>query len=230
MDPIDILMNLSNLTKDKIIEIYKLSNYDINIAADILLNDIQSDNIIDNNNDYNINNLKDSFESTTLTSSISSTTLTTPITPTTPSFSSSSILATSTTSLQSLQFNKKIKNNYKILIPYYRLEEALNKIIIPKEITFQQIWTTDALVNIPGGISLCEISSDSSDDLESFLTIFSLEFNKFQMSNCFMIDSISKRENRQEFILKMKSIFYNLSGVDERDMHTVFMEEASFYY
>jgi hypothetical protein len=124
------------------------------------------------------------------------------------------------------------------LIPYHRLQDLLEKIPIPETIELKQIWTAEGIIPIPGGITICEISSSPSSTLSSheteieiqtFLSKLATFLFRYKMSTCYNIESITKQQSRLEFIKKMKTLFSDLLDVNSKRIHQEFHEHVIFH-
>lgn len=124
--------------------------------------------------------------------------------------------------------------SYLFLIPNNRLHDLLEKIKIPITIDFKQIWTAENIIPIPGGITICEISSDSKRDLDSFLFIVEAFLIRYKMSTCFNIESITKRSNRIDYIKRMETLYYDLLDVNPKRTYQKFHKKviiiSNLYY
>jgi hypothetical protein len=115
----------------------------------------------------------------------------------------------------------------KILIPQYRLQEVFEKITIPLMIQFRQIWTDDTILTIPGGMTICEILCHDPQDLESFLALLATQLCRYEMSLCFILDTITNRDNRREFIKQIQNLLPSLYGIEPHALHQEFHEQVS---
>lgn len=125
-----------------------------------------------------------------------------------------------------------------LLIPSHRLEDLFEKIPIPPTIDFKQIWRAEGMIPIPGGITICEISSSSSStlschesqvEIETFLSKLATFLFRYKMSTCYNIESITKQQSRLEFIQKMKTIFSDILEVNSKRIHQEFHEHVIFH-
>jgi hypothetical protein len=116
-----------------------------------------------------------------------------------------------------------------LLIPFHRLQDVLEKIIIPKTIQFKQIWTTEEnVIPIPGGVTICEVTSDSNIELQLFLSMLATQLLRYRMSTCFNIESITRRANRVEYLKKIQTIFSDILDVDSKRVHRRFQDHVIF--
>ena len=113
-----------------------------------------------------------------------------------------------------------------ILVPQYRLQEVFERITIPPMIDFRQIWTDDSILKIPGGMTICEISCGDPQDLESFLALFATQLSRYEMSVCFILDTITNREKRRDFIQQIQNLLPSLYGIESHCLHQEFHEQV----
>lgn len=115
-----------------------------------------------------------------------------------------------------------------ILIPYNRLQDILERVTIPPTVQFKQIWTAENVIPIPGGVTICEVTSDSQDELDTFLSTIATYLLRYRMSSCFNIESITKRASRLEYLKKMKTIFPDIMEVDSNRIIKLFQDQVIF--
>jgi hypothetical protein len=222
MDPIDILVNLSGRSQENCLQMYEIAGYDLDLAAAYLLEEpaLPAE-------DLDLKELS----------------LNTPVNP--PSTLTQTGHAdyyqellqaelsrsddpTGDLKLSEISARFQEENHiYKLLIPQYRLEELLQRVGIPSTVQFHPIWVCDNIVPIPGGITICEISSEKLEEIESVVSLFAAQLSRYEMTHCFILDSITKRENRQIFIQQMGQLLPNLFGLSPQDLHTDFHEQVT---
>jgi hypothetical protein len=223
MDPLDILIGLSGRSRAECMEMYEAASGNIDTAAMYLLD------------------LPDQYSSSEIpaisTNAIATSSLNTPLSqnseetiPSLHDIDISSICA----KFHETKFNQDEYTEYpqepnmsiRVLIPQYRLQEALEKITIPLMIQFRQIWTDETILAIPGGVTICDILFDDPQDLESFLALLAAQFCRYEMSLCFILDTITNRHNRRQFIQQIQNLLPNIYGIDSLSLHQEFIEQV----
>lgn len=118
-------------------------------------------------------------------------------------------------------------HNFKILIPRYRLDEVFDKLIPPQTIELHEIWNSNEILPIPGGMTICEVCSNNLDEMESYLASLAQILGRYHMSHCFILDTITNKQKRKEFLIQMKNIFSNLFQIESKELHHEFIEQVN---
>jgi hypothetical protein len=117
-----------------------------------------------------------------------------------------------------------------ILIPYHRLQDLIEKITIPASIQFKQIWTIEeTVIPIPGGVTICEVTSHSYIELQNFLSMLATHLLRYKMSTCYNIESITRRASRVEYLKKIQNILTDILEVDSKKIHQQFQDHVIFH-
>jgi hypothetical protein len=227
MDPVEILVNLSGRSRENCLQMYEVSGYNLDLAATYLLEE-------PNDGDVNQKPSIETPASTLPYSKVPRGDYYQELLQAELNHSSGQIEDNFnflsepeiSTRFQELKFNEKKLHTHKLLIPQYRLEELVERTVIPDTIQFQQILICDSIIPIPGGITICEVSSMELEDLETFLSVFAMHLCRYEMTHCFILDTITKRENRLIFIQQLRHLLPTLFGLNPQDLHADFHEQV----